>query len=112
MTWSKLAEISAQSLHKGSHVYVAGRLHIFHWEDAQTGEQRSSIEIVVVDLILLDRPTPMLTPEDEQDAGEVQPNTAMRAHAQVPSTRSAGHPQPVQLRNTGEQPSKRHRNDR
>ncbi len=54
-TWGKLAEITAQYAHKGSRVYVAGRLHTTRWEDAQTGEQRSSVEIVVDDLILLHR---------------------------------------------------------
>ncbi len=72
-TWGKLAEIAGQYAHKGSRVYVAGRLHTSRWEDAQTGEQRSSIEIVVDDLILLDRPTPTAAPEDEQDAGELPP---------------------------------------
>ncbi len=55
-TWGKLAEIAAQGAHKGSRVYVAGRLHTSRWEDAQTGEPRCSVEIVVDDLILLDRP--------------------------------------------------------
>ncbi len=32
-TWGKLAEIAAQHAHKGSRVYVAGRLHTSHWED-------------------------------------------------------------------------------
>ena len=45
-TWGKLAEIAAQYAHKGSRVYVAGRLHTSHWEDMQTGEARSSVEIV------------------------------------------------------------------
>ena len=71
----KLAEIGAQYLHKGSRVYVAGRLHISRWEDAQTGEQRSSVEILLDDLILLDRPTP----EDEQDAEEPQPSAPVPA---------------------------------
>src|SRR3712207_6255964 len=68
-TWGKLAEIAAQYDHKGSRVYVAGQLHTSRWEDAQTGEARSSVEIVVDDLILLDRPTPTTTPEDAQEIG-------------------------------------------
>src|SRR5919199_590809 len=76
-TWGKLAEIAAQYAHKGSHVYVAGRLHTSHWEDAQTGEPRSSVEIVVDDLILLDRPTSQAPPDDAQDAGEPQPSVPM-----------------------------------
>src|ERR671916_2230152 len=68
-TWGKLAEIAAQHAHKGSRVYVAGRLHTSRWEDAQTGEARASVEIVVDDLILLDRPTPPVTADEEEDAG-------------------------------------------
>src|SRR5215218_10753004 len=77
ITWGTLAEIAAQYLHKGSRVYVQGRLHTSRWEDAQTGEQRSSVELVVDDLILLDRPMPVATAENEQDAGEAEldPNT-------------------------------------
>src|ERR687883_682557 len=71
-TWGKLAEIAAQYAHKGGRVYVAGRLHTSRWEDAQTGEARSSVEIVLDDLILLDRPTPAAAPEHAQDAGEAE----------------------------------------
>ncbi len=92
-------------------MYVAGRLHTSQWEDAQTGEPRSSVEIVVDDLILLDRPTPAGTTEDGQDAREAQPSTPMpnpRPSAQQPIRRP---PQPVQLRDAAAQPSKRRRND-
>ena len=108
-TWGKLAEIAAQYLHKGSHVYVAGRLHTSQWEDAQTGEARSSVEIVVDDLILLDRPTPMATPEDANEPLPSLPAPSPRPSAQQPIRRP---PQPVQLRDTMGQPAKRRRNDR
>src|SRR3712207_4535899 len=105
-TWGTLAEIAAQYAHKGSRVYVAGRLHTSRWKDAQTGEQRASVEIVVDDLILLDRPTPAAAPGDEQDTGEAQPSASEpnpRPSAQQPIRRP---PQPVQLRDTGNQPAK------
>ena len=73
MTWGKLAEIAAQFLHKGSRVYVAGRLHASHWENAPTGEPRASVEIVVDDLILLDRPTPAATAGDGADEARPEP---------------------------------------
>src|SRR5688500_10375122 len=47
ITWGKLGEIAAQYLSKGSHVYVAGRLHTARWEDDQRGAPRTSVEIVV-----------------------------------------------------------------
>ena len=112
-TWGKLAEIATQYARKGSRVYVAGRLHTSRWEDAQTGEARASVEIVVDDLILLDRPTPTATPEDEQDAGELRPRPSTSAPAPLPSAQQPirRSPQPVQLRDTSAQPSQRRRND-
>ena len=73
VAWGALAEFCAQSVTKGSRTYVAGRLHTVRWNDAQTGERHARVEIVVDDLILLDRPK--ATPEDEQDAGAAQPST-------------------------------------
>src|SRR5919202_4634597 len=55
VAWGTLAEVCAQSLSKGSRVYVAGRLHTPRWEDAETGERPALTEIVLDDLILLDR---------------------------------------------------------
>ena len=55
VAWGTLAEVCAQYVTKGSHVYVAGRLHTLRWEDAATGERRAGVEIVLDDLILLDR---------------------------------------------------------
>ena len=71
--WGKLAEIAAQYLHQGSRVYVAGRLYTSRWQDAQTGEPRASVEIVVDDLILLDRPTPAATAGDGADEARPEP---------------------------------------
>jgi single-strand DNA-binding protein len=55
VAWGALAEVCAQYVAKGSRVYVAGRLHTVRWEDAQTGERHARVEIVLDDLILLDR---------------------------------------------------------
>ena len=55
VAWGILAEVCAQYVTKGSHVYVAGRLHTLRWQDAETGERHACVEIVLDDLILLDR---------------------------------------------------------
>ena len=55
IAWSTLAEVCAQYVGKGSRVYVAGRLHTLRWEDAATGERHARVEIVLDDLILLNR---------------------------------------------------------
>ena len=52
--WGKLAEMCAQYLCKGARVYVEGRIHTNRWTDAETGEQRSGVEIVIHELIMLD----------------------------------------------------------
>ncbi|MFI5241343.1 MAG: single-stranded DNA-binding protein [Microgenomates group bacterium] len=56
VAWNKLAEICAQLLKKGRKVYVEGRLSTRSWQ-AQDGTQRSVTEVVVSDMIILDRKT-------------------------------------------------------
>ena len=55
VAWGTLGEVCAQYVNKGSRVYVAGRLHTLRWQDAATGERHARVEIVLDDLILLDR---------------------------------------------------------
>ena len=54
VAWNKLAEICAQILKKGRKVYVEGRLQTRNWT-AQDGTPRSTTEVVVTDMILLDQ---------------------------------------------------------
>ncbi len=44
VVWSKMAEICNQYLHKGSPVFVEGRLTLRSWED-NTGKKRNVIEV-------------------------------------------------------------------
>lgn len=53
VAWNKLAEICSQLLSKGRKVYVEGRLQTRSWT-GQDGNQRTSTEIVISDMILLD----------------------------------------------------------
>ena len=53
VSWSKLAEICAQLLKKGRKVYLEGRLQTRNWE-TQDGDKRSTTEVVITDMILLD----------------------------------------------------------
>lgn len=53
VAWNKLAELCSQFLVKGRKVYVEGRLSTRSWQ-AQDGQQRSSTEVVIDDMILLD----------------------------------------------------------
>ena len=47
--WGKLGEMIAQYAKKGSGVLVSGRLDQRSWEDKNSGQKRSRVEIVVED---------------------------------------------------------------
>lgn len=53
VAWNKLAELCSQFLTKGRKVYVEGRLSTRNWQ-AQDGGQRSTTEVIISDMILLD----------------------------------------------------------
>ena len=52
VAWAKMAEIASQILHKGSKVYVEGRLQTRSWE-GQDGGKRNRTEIVMENFIPL-----------------------------------------------------------
>jgi single-strand DNA-binding protein len=54
VAWAKLAELCDQYLSKGKKVYVAGRLQTRSFI-GQDGKQKTITEVVIDDLILLDR---------------------------------------------------------
>jgi len=49
VTWGQAAENAAVTLDKGSRVIVSGRLEQRTWEDKDTGQNRSVIEVVADD---------------------------------------------------------------
>ena len=53
VAWSKLAEICGQYLHKGSRVYIEGKLQTRKWQD-QSGADRYTTEIVAREMKMLD----------------------------------------------------------
>lgn len=44
--WSKTAEFIGQNFKKGRPLIIEGRLQSYEWEDKQTGQKRTSIDIV------------------------------------------------------------------
>lgn len=52
--WGKLAEIIYQYVHKGSKIFIEGRLETRSWE--KEGHKFSRTEIVAENMIMLDRP--------------------------------------------------------
>ena len=61
-----LAEVYAQYGNKGSRIYVDGRLRTQRWED-DSGQLRTMVEIVILDLILLDRCSAPSMPDDADE---------------------------------------------
>ena len=53
VAWRKLAEVCAKYLHKGSKIYVEGRLQTTDWT-GQDGVKRYRTEIVMENMIMLD----------------------------------------------------------
>ncbi len=53
VAWNKLGELCSQLLTKGRKIYVEGRLSTKSWT-GQDGAQRSTTEIVIDDMIILD----------------------------------------------------------
>ena len=49
VAWGKAGEIIAQYLGKGRAVLVSGRLEQRSWEDKETGQKRSKVEVIVED---------------------------------------------------------------
>jgi single-strand DNA-binding protein len=57
VAWNKLAELCSQLLTKGRKIYVEGRLRTNTWQ-AQDGSSRSTTEVVIEDMIILDSRKP------------------------------------------------------
>jgi single-strand DNA-binding protein len=77
--FGKLAEIAGQYLHKGSKVYVEGKLQTRKWQD-KSGADRYTTEVVVSSfngtLQMLDKRDPNATPETAPQSQTPQQTTA------------------------------------
>ncbi len=62
VAWRQLAEICERYLHKGSKVYIEGRLTQRKYTD-KTGIERTAVEVIVSDVQFLDS-KPQGTPDD------------------------------------------------
>ncbi len=73
VAWNKLAELCSQLLAKGRKIYIEGRLQTRTWQ-SQDGNARSTTEIIIEDMILLDSKRPTTGGEEEAQlspAGQV-----------------------------------------
>jgi single-strand DNA-binding protein len=73
VAWNKLAELCSQFLVKGRKVYVEGRLSTRNWT-GQDGQQKTTTEVVIDDMILLDNKGGQAQPSE--DADEQKPKKA------------------------------------
>jgi single-strand DNA-binding protein len=65
ITWRQLAEICERYLHKGSKVYIEGRLTQRKYTDKE-GIQRTAVEVIASDMKMLDK-KPDAGSEEEAD---------------------------------------------
>ncbi|MCK9595399.1 MAG: single-stranded DNA-binding protein [Candidatus Omnitrophica bacterium] len=74
VVWNKMAETCNQYLHKGSPVYVEGRLQSRSWEDQATGKTRSVIEVRAERVQFLGQ-APKGAAENNVEGPSIEPNT-------------------------------------
>ena len=76
VVWSKMAETCNQYLHKGSPIFVEGRLTLRSWEDT-TGKKRSVIEVRAERVQFLGKSgSPQQgAPSEEAPAAAAEPST-------------------------------------
>jgi len=85
--WRRLAEIAGQYLHKGSKIFLEGRLQTRSWQD-QSGNKKYMTEIVAENMQMLDR--------KPQGGAPYQP-AAPQSPSSQPQTASAPAPQPEEI---------------
>lgn len=85
VAWDRLAETASQYLHKGSKVYIEGRIQSRKYTDNQ-GVERTVYEIVANDLTLLDRREATGSGEDDwgDTAGASAPQRPQRPARKAP----------------------------
>lgn len=69
--WRGLAELAQKYLHKGSLVYIEGKLKTRYWEDREHNK-KSQTEIIADNLIMLDKKGES-TPDDDLPLSSIPP---------------------------------------
>lgn len=71
VAWGKTAELCAQYLVKGSGVIIDGRLQQRRWDDKDTGQKRSKVEIVAEQVHFVGKRKEGKEGAPEVDEGEI-----------------------------------------
>lgn len=87
VAWNKLAELCSQFLTKGKKVYLEGRLSTRNWTD-QSGAQKSTTEIIISDMILLDSAGNRTTVEEVGEESVKEEKAPSRSSGQAKTKKS------------------------
>jgi single-strand DNA-binding protein len=90
--FARLAEIAGEYLHKGSKIYIEGRLQTRKWQD-QSGNDRYTTEIVCNEMQMLDRAPSALDHDPGMNPGmHMGSQSAPPQRNQPPQQQAAGKP--------------------
>lgn len=88
VAWNKLAEICAQLLKKGRKVYVEGRLQTRSWQ-GQDGTQKTRTEVVINDMVILDKKTDEVSSDIDVPEPVVEPQVSPEEAPEKPAKKSS-----------------------
>jgi single-strand DNA-binding protein len=88
VAWDRLAENCSNLLHKGSHVYIEGRLQTREWLD-KDGNKRYTTEVIASDMLILDskRANHETENEEEQQINEPEPEEVTPVSTTSPASK-------------------------
>ena len=86
VAWNKLAELCSQLLTKGRKIYIEGRLRTNTWQGTDGG-QRSTTEVIIEDMIILDSRKPVTGESESTDASEVSHASVVAQPAVKPAAK-------------------------
>lgn len=95
--WGRLAEIARDYLHKGSQIYVEGKIRTRSYDDQQTGDRKYVTEIQVLDMQMLGS-KPQGQNQSQQNSQQTQgqqwqPKQQQRWQPQQPTQSQQGYQQ-------------------
>jgi single-strand DNA-binding protein len=86
---NRLGEVAQQYLHKGSQIYIEGRIQTRKWQD-QSGQDRYSTEIVGDSMTMLDSKGGASGGDYQQNEPQRNSSAPQKGYAPQPASPSAG----------------------
>jgi single-strand DNA-binding protein len=72
VAWRGLALLAGQYLHRGSLVYIEGKIRFRQYEDGES-QKRYVTEILADQILMLDKKATAISPTEEKDDGDDEP---------------------------------------